>query len=230
VKDIVRDSAIVLRVTPFSETSLILTVFSKQNGKVGLLAKGARRKVKNGSALVLEPGYEMEFVWLYKGSRDLQIVRESSLINSHFGIRGSLESTILACTCIELLQRTQSDDDPHPDLYLAASRLLTACESLSTARWPVYWKFHLILLSQLGFALHDPIESKFASAKLSAESLAVLRKLAKSDFDVAQRLRTSPAAEREITRWLTLYLSGHLHIPAQSRSLDAMRWARQSTS
>lgn len=230
MSELVRDAAIVLRTTPYSETSLILTVFSGRHGRIGLMAKGARRKIKNGSILVIEPGYEIEFVWAHKSSRDLQIVREMSLLNPHFGIRQSLEATVIASAAIELLLRTQNDDDPHPELFLAASRLLAACESPATARWPIYWKFHLVLLSQLGFAVGNPEAFVKAQFKLSGESIALLRKLVSSDFEIAARLRASLTAEREVTRWLALYLSDHLHIPAQPRSLEALRWVRRTVS
>ena len=225
--ELVRDAAIVLRATAYSETSLIVTAFTARHGRIGLMAKGARRRIKNGSTLVLEPGYEMEFVWAHKSSRDLQLVRELSLLNPHFGIRQSLEATVIASSAIQLLLRTQNDDDPHPALFLAATQLLGACESPVSARWPVYWKFHLVLLSQLGFAVGDPSEFTKAPFKLSGESLALIRKLNNADFAIAARLRTTATAEREVTRWLALYLSEHLHISAQPRSLEALRWVRR---
>lgn len=230
MSDLIRDSAIILRTTPFGETSLILTVFTEWHGKIGLMAKGARRKVKTGTALAIEPGYEFEIVWAHKSSRDLQLVREMSLVRSHYGIRQSLLATVIASATIELLLRTQSEDDPHPEIHSAVSHLLSTCESEATTRWPVFWKFHLILLSQLGFAVSEPFESANTSSKLSIESLAVLRKLLSSDFEVAGRLRTSLTAEREITQWLSSYLSLHLHISTHLRSLEALRWVRRIDS
>ncbi|MCB1059116.1 MAG: DNA repair protein RecO [Calditrichaeota bacterium] len=230
MSELVRDAAIVLRVTPYSETSLVLTVFAERHGKIGLMAKGARRKVKNGTVLVPEPGYEMEFVWAHKPARDLQIVREMSLLDAHFGIRSALEPLVMASSCVELVLRTQSDDDPHPEIFAAASKLLRACELPNTARWPVFWKFHVVLLSQLGFALNGKIEDIQSPVKLTGESTAVLRKLIQSDFDVAARLRVSPTAEREITRWLFHYLSSNLHVTVPSRAVEALRWARQTKS
>lgn len=229
MSELIRDYGIVLRTIPFGETSLIVTAFSVKHGKIGLLAKGALRKVKAGTALILEPGYELEFVWVHKDSRELQLVREMSLVNAHFGIRSSLEATIIASAALELLLRTSSEDDPHPPLYDAISRLLSLCETRSTARWPLYWKFHLVLLSQLGFAVGEPTALAKYPFKLAGESLAMLRKLENSSFDLASRMRTSATAEQEITRWLTLYLSDHLHISAQSRSFDALYWARVSS-
>ena len=41
-----QDHAIVLRLTDFSETSQIATVFSAEHGSLRLIAKGARRSTK----------------------------------------------------------------------------------------------------------------------------------------------------------------------------------------
>lgn len=228
MSDLLRDQGVVLRVIPFSETSLILTVFTKQRGKVGLMAKGARRKVKNGTTLTLEPCYEIEAVWAHKETRELQLVREFSLVNSHFGVRDSLESFVYAHAVIELLLRCVTDDDPHPDLFMAASQTLKMCETRATAKLPVLWKFELILLSQLGFAPTDKELTTLRQATLNAESMAVLRKLNDSSFEIAARLRTSQAAEREITRWFSVYFSEHLAFPLNARSQEALRWARHN--
>ncbi|MBK6765948.1 MAG: DNA repair protein RecO [bacterium] len=226
MSDLRRDQAIVLRVIPFSETSQILTVFARQHGKLGLMAKGARRKVKNGTALAIEPGYEIEIVWSHKQSRDLQLVREMSLLNSHFDFRASLESLVCAQATIELILRCLTDDDPHPELFDAARQTFTQYESRSTPRLPILWKFELVLLAQLGFAPTDKELATLKQAVLNPESVAVLRKLNSSSFDVAARLRTSPSAEREITRWLATYFAEHMAFPLNSRAQDALRWAR----
>jgi len=229
MSDLRRDHAIVLRVIPFSETSLIITAFAREHGKLGLMAKGARRKVKNGTALAIEPGYEIEIVWSHKHSRELQLVREWSLVNSHFDMRASLEALVCTHATIERLLRCLSDDDPHPDLYLAAAQALSMYESRQSTRLPILWKFELVLLAQLGFAPTDKELATLKQATLNSESVAVLRRLNSSTFDVASRLRTSVTAEREITRWIATYFAEHMSFPLNTRAQEALRWARQQS-
>ncbi|MCB9358208.1 MAG: DNA repair protein RecO [Calditrichaeota bacterium] len=224
--EIVRDRVLVLRVIPYSETSLILTVFSRSRGKLGLLAKGARRKIKNGSALAIEPAYELEAVWGQKTTRDLQIVREFTLLTSRYSLRSAPESLVIAQAISELLLRSLRDEDPHTELFDFALQTLGCCETRGKDLLPVFWRFELELLSQIGFA---PGESGFAgssTAPLSGEASAVLRKLRTSPLDMAAKLRVSPAAEREISLWFSTYFLHHLAFPAQLRSLEALRWAR----
>jgi len=230
MSDLLRDDALVLRCIPYSETSLILTVFTANHGKLGLMYKGGRRKVKNGTSLVLEPGYEVEVVWSVKATRELQLVRELALTNAHFGIRSSLDSTAIASSLVELLLRTISEDDPHPRLFGAATEVLRECETAGRGRWPLFWKFYVVLLEQLGFALSAQLIAERSDTRLGREAKAILTKLLSSDFSVAVRLRVSPQAEREIHRFLIDYLSGHLHGPAQPRTMDSLRWIRRPLS
>lgn len=228
VSDFVRDKALVLRTTPFGESSLIITAFTAGHGRIGLMAKGARRKLKIGTALVLERGYELDVVWSHKSARDLQLLREMSLINAHFGIRNSLESIVIANAAVELVLRTTHDDDPHATLYGALSEMLKLLENAVRCRWSLFWKFHLVLLAQLGFAVQDPDQTPQRPFKLSGESLALLRRLDSVSMEAATRLRYSSNAEHEITRWLTHYLSDQLHAPSQPRSFEALRWVRST--
>lgn len=228
VTDIRKDTAIVLRTVPYSETSLILTLFSAKHGRVSLMAKGARRRHKNGSALAIEPGYELEVVWSAKSSREVQLARELALVNSHWGMRKSLESMVLCSAVIELLLQTTSEDDPHPELYKAAEICLQQFEASRSPNWTTFWKFYLVLLNQLGFAVNDRVIESGVPFSLSVESTAVLKKVSSSGFDVASRIRTSIRAESEIFHWLTKYASEHLPVVVHSRSISALKWVRPS--
>ncbi len=226
MSELIRDSVLVLRVTPFSETSVILTVFSRSHGKLALLVKGARRKVKNGSALAIEPCYELEVVWGHKPSREIQIAHEITLLRSRYSLRNSLELLVVAHTIAELLLRCLKDEDPHPELYGISQSALSMCESRVSKIMPVLWKFELELLTQIGFTPTEiDIKGEFSS-HLSLESVAILRKLRDSSIEMAARLRTSQLAEQEITIWFRNYFTRHLAFPAQLRSLGALNWAR----
>lgn len=100
------------------------------------------------------------------------------------------------------------------------------CETASRGRWPVFWKFYVVLLEQLGFALSQSLIAN-AMTPTRREAKAVLTKLLDGEFSVAARLRVSPQAEREIHGFLIDYLSGHLHGPAQPRTMDSLRWIRR---
>ena len=74
----ISSNAVVLRTIPFSDTSLICRLFTKEKGKISIMAKGARRK-KNPLSSILESGNIIKLQYLYKENRDIQILKEASL-------------------------------------------------------------------------------------------------------------------------------------------------------
>jgi DNA repair protein RecO (recombination protein O) len=148
-----RDAGIILRTIRHGETSSIITVFTRRHGKVGLIAKGARRQIKKGCPLALELFTEAEFVYYHKPSRDLQLLKELSLQHAHLGIRDSLSGMTLGSAILELLLRCLHEEDPHDDLYDATQEALAALDAQQGVCLPLLWKFELILFQALGFNL-----------------------------------------------------------------------------
>ena len=72
-------TAIVLRTVEFSETSLVVTLFTREFGKLGALAKGARR-LKNPFESALDLLALCRIVFLHKSSDALDLVTEAKLL------------------------------------------------------------------------------------------------------------------------------------------------------
>src|SRR5512143_2186053 len=72
-------TAIVLRTVEFSETSLILTLFTREFGKVRGLAKGARR-LKSAFESALDLLALCRIVFLRKSSDALDLLTEAKLL------------------------------------------------------------------------------------------------------------------------------------------------------
>ena len=72
------DEAIVLRTTDFSETSMVVTFFTRENGKVTCLAKGARR-LKNPFDTSLDAMNICRILYYPKIGDVLQLVTEAKL-------------------------------------------------------------------------------------------------------------------------------------------------------
>jgi DNA repair protein RecO (recombination protein O) len=150
---LIRDAGIILRTIRHGETSSIITVFTRSHGKIGLIAKGARRQIKKGCPLALELFTEAEFVYYHNPSRDLQLLKELSLQHAHLGIRDSLSGMTLGSAILELLLRCLHEEDPHSDLYDATREAFASLDDQRGVCLPLLWKFELILFRALGFGL-----------------------------------------------------------------------------
>ncbi|MEZ6099423.1 MAG: DNA repair protein RecO [Pirellulaceae bacterium] len=118
-----KDSAIILRVVPFSETSCIVTLFTREFGKIGALAKGARRP-KGPFEAALDLLALVRIVFLHKSSQGLDLLTEAKLQRRFRAGGRELSRLYAAFYVIELLDALTTDADPHPELFDAAVRAL----------------------------------------------------------------------------------------------------------
>ena len=90
---LVKTNAIVLKRIPYSDTSLICHLFTKDRGKVTILAKGTRRPKKSIGAL-LEPINRIQLQYYHKNSRDIQILKDADFIQHYSRLRNNLNQII----------------------------------------------------------------------------------------------------------------------------------------
>lgn len=142
--------ALVLRVIDFSETSNIVTLLTREFGKIHALAKGGRRP-KGPFESALDLLSECRVVFLRKSSGALDLLTEAKLEKRFRGRRGDLSSLYAGYYVAELLSELTHDLDPHPELYDAAVRTLAALTGTGPiAR--VVLRFELIALHRAGHA------------------------------------------------------------------------------
>jgi DNA repair protein RecO (recombination protein O) len=141
-------TAIVLRVIEFSETSSVVTLFTREFGKVRALAKGARRP-KGPFESALDLLATCRIVFLRKSSDSLDLLTEAKLERRFRPPGGDLSSLYAAYYVAELLNELTDDYDPHPGLFDAADETLVAlCQTGSVPAALVH--FELTALRELG--------------------------------------------------------------------------------
>lgn len=145
--------AFVLHTRSYSETSLLLEVFTPQYGRVGLIAKGARRPQSRRRA-VLAPFQPLLIGWSGRG--ELMILTGAEAEETEYGLQGE----VLYCGFYlnELLMRLLQRHDPHEQLYTVYRETLALLVH-STARFEAALRlFEKRLLRELGYGLileHD---------------------------------------------------------------------------
>jgi DNA repair protein RecO (recombination protein O) len=141
-------SALVLRVIEFSETSAIVTLFTREFGKISGMAKGARRP-KGPFEHALDLLAQCRIVFLRKSSGALDLLTEAKL-ERWFRPRGrDLASLYAGYYIAELLIELTHDYDPHPELYDAAVETLAGLASGGPVARLVL-RFELVALRVLG--------------------------------------------------------------------------------
>jgi DNA repair protein RecO (recombination protein O) len=149
---LVRDQAICLRVLPYSETSQILSLLTREHGRIRVIAKGARRQTKAGKSK-FDGGLDLldsgDAVLSLSLERDLSILAEWSLRDGHRGLRTDLRTMYLGLFAAEFVERLLEEHDAHPRLFDQFERLLARLLE-PDAREAVALAFCLNLLRQAG--------------------------------------------------------------------------------
>ena len=115
--------AMVLRVLDFSETSSIVTLFTRDFGKIGALDKGARRP-KGPFESALDLLAISRIVFIAKSSDALDLLTEAKLERRFRGADRGLSCLYAGYYVAELLNELTDLGDPHPELFDAADAAL----------------------------------------------------------------------------------------------------------
>ena len=119
--------ALVLRTVDFSETSLILSLYTRQFGKIEGLAKGGRR-LKGPFESALDILARIRVTFLQKRGDALDLLTESKLVRRFNVTRSNLAGLFGAYYVVELLDALTEPGDPNPALYDLAVKLLARLE------------------------------------------------------------------------------------------------------
>jgi len=118
-----KTTAIVIRTVEFSESSLVVTLFTRDRGKISALAKGARR-LKNPFESALDLLTRCRIVFLHKSSDALDLLTEAKLIERFRPADRDLFSLYAGYYVAELLSSLTDEDDPHPELFDLAAETI----------------------------------------------------------------------------------------------------------
>ncbi|EYC50802.1 DNA recombination protein RecO [Hylemonella gracilis str. Niagara R] len=146
IKRISDEPAFVLHRYDWSETSLILEVYTRHHGRVALAAKGVKRPTSSFRPVLL-PLQPLRLS--YGGEGEVRTLKSAEWVGGHVMPTG--DALLSGYYLNELLIRLLARDDPHPtlfDIYAQAVRLLASehGEVLQAA----LRAFELLLLREAG--------------------------------------------------------------------------------
>lgn len=239
---IIRTEAIVLRSIDYGETSEIVTLFTREKGKLAVMAKGARRSGSRfGSSL--QPTSYSQVVFYYKSSRSVQTLTESSHVRPFHGISRDLTTLSYGLRIVELAYALMQEQEEN---HVVFNLLVEVLERLS--RTPnrienLFYFFQLRFASILGFApdvrrdaldalpdrggmlsletgaVFGPTQTDGRSVRrASRTALRAFAVLARADLETALRMRTSPKVMQELGRLIEDFFRYHVEDAYPTRS------------
>ena len=142
------ERGLVLRETETKETDKILTLLTWEEGKIAVIARGARRKNCKFAAAAQPLAYSE---WTLYQRRDWHYASDASTLELFGGLREDLTALALGCYMAELTEAVCPENVPAPELL---RHLLNGLYALSALRKPpalVKPAFELRLLCLAGY-------------------------------------------------------------------------------
>jgi DNA repair protein RecO (recombination protein O) len=146
MKRVSEEPAFVLHRYDWSESSLILEVFTRHHGRVALVAKGAKRPSSNFRPVLL-PLQPLHVA--FGGDGEIRTLKGAEWIGGHVMPTG--DALLSGYYLNELLLRLLARDDAHPRLFDAyAAAVAVLASEHGEALEPALRAFELLLLREIG--------------------------------------------------------------------------------
>jgi DNA repair protein RecO (recombination protein O) len=158
-----QQAAFVLHHRPFRDTSQILDLISRDQGKLAVVARGsrgARSKLKG----ILRPIMPLSLSWIIKS--DLGTLTGAEVNGAPLSLTG--DALLSGYYVNELILHFLHRHDPQPDIFDAYSQTIAALAATGNDVAACLRRFEIELLRQIGYALnldhehgsHKPLDPK----------------------------------------------------------------------
>lgn len=239
-----RVEGIVIRATDYGEGNRILSVLTRQAGKLSMMARGAK-KVKSRFSGLSQPFTYAEFV-IFRGSgHSMGTINSGELLSSHHRLREDLLLSAYAAYIAEMTQRIVEDGEPMPELF---EQLLAAYQALEEGKDAaiITHIYEMNMLAVAGFmpelhacvlcgrsdegtvtlsAVNGGLVCRACRAKdaqaieVTPGALKLLRMFQHMDLRRLGAVNVSQAAKDQLQHFIRAYMDTHLHVRWKSRQL-----------
>jgi len=150
----IKSDGIILRRSDYSETSLVLSILTREHGTVSVLAKGAHRPkhIFEGEIDLLARG---QAVILISPRSTLHILTEFSCRERYLGLRQSPERMTAAQYAAQIAGDASPEGEGQPEIYDLLAHTLNHLERAEIAPALAYFQVHLLRLSGYMPNLHE---------------------------------------------------------------------------
>ncbi len=245
---ILRTDAVVLRTMRYGETSLLVTLFTRESGKLAVLARGART-LKSRFGATMQPCSLVEALISVRPTRTLQTLREASHATRFRTLTTDLSKITAGLRMVELVRALTQDEEPGRALFDLLAASLSGLDALdpSVGEQPgaALLFFEVRMARLLGFEASFSREAvaelpedggvlaldtgaigsltDVAGRRASRAALRAFAIAARADLDTALRMRLPDDALNEALRLAESYLQYHTEdaFPTRSNAVRA---------
>ena len=205
--------AFVLHGRAYRETSLLLDCFTRDHGRIGLIARGVRKEKSRLPRALLQPLTPVSLAW--SGTGELATLTAVEARADRLVFVG--EPLLCGLYLNELLLRFTVRQDAHAELFAAYAQTLVRLASGEAPAWTLR-RFERDLLEYLGYGLNPAVDAQSGSAVDEAEVYGYRHELGPVPW-------RSSADGQKISGAVLLALAMDIQ-PAEAELPSLRRWMR----
>ena len=123
---------IIFRTVRYSESSLIVEVFTQEKGLVSFFMNGAFKKASLRLPSILQLANQIELVAYYNESKNLHRIKEVSVSKIYTRINQDIHYSAISTFILEISRQCIRDSSAHPELYFFLENSLTKLDDAQT--------------------------------------------------------------------------------------------------
>lgn len=230
---------IILHQIKYSDSGIVVQVYTRTHGRISLLVKGLRAKKSGRHNVLFQPLSILDLEIYYRDSRSVQVLREFSSGWPVTGILSDIRKSSIALFLGEVMNSVLREESPYPGLFDFIENSILWFDRSSEG----FSNFHIAFLtglsSYLGFGPQKkagssdrffdllngifvslpPVHGNYADEKTSE----ILSLFFITSYDTMKGISLSGAARNEILDTLLRFYSIHHPGIARINSLGVLR-------
>ena len=206
---------LVLKVFPYSNTSIICNIFTNNYGKLTFIVKGIR-KPKQPLLSIIQPFNLIELQYYYKKDRGIQLIKEADIIISFEKLRNNFSTIIIGSTILNIINKVFEKEYSNDIIFRLIYKTLNKLSGINynNKLYFIFFIFHLN--KQLGF-MPDMDEIKI---RINNEGTIFLNQINETHIDELLNIEIDNEILKKTYNFLIFFMKHHIHSMTNIKGLD----------
>jgi DNA repair protein RecO (recombination protein O) len=171
MSEIIKTEAVVLSKMDYRDTSNIISLYTKDFGKLSAILKGGRSP-KSKKGYTADPPNHIQVVLYKKDTRELQLLSSADLITHFSRVKENLEKLKYTFAILELVKKLVPENEENLRLFNGLVRIFNLLDSSDEKPKILFGRFFLFFLKEIGYEVQLKKCASCGKSKLKDESLS----------------------------------------------------------
>ena len=209
---LLESKGLVLKVFPYSNTSVICNIFTDHYGKLTFMVKGIR-KPKKPLLSIIQPFNLIELQYYYKQDRGIQLIKDADIVISFEKLRTQFSTIVIGSTILNIINKIFEKEYSNDIIFRLIYKTLNKLSSNdhNNKIFFIFFIFHLN--KQLGFM---PKIDRFDDNK----ELFFLNHINTTNIDEITDVTIDSDNLRKSYNFLIFFMKEHIHSMHNIKGLD----------